>query len=134
MSLNLIRATSLILFLFGPGFSKAQPGSPKSEILPASQVAAIFTDSIKKEFKISYPIFRVIHYTDKSGQYYCVLTESMDTVVKGEEGLDTLSRALKAVDLKIDQDKLAKAWEINDFIIKKQDEITIRFWTRFSEF
>lgn len=94
-------------------------------------VKAIFNDSIKKTFNINFPIFRVYRYSDKSGEYYCVLTESDDSVSVE----DTISHALKAIDLKADQGVLTKVWEINDFIVKNEnEETTIRFWTRFSEF
>jgi hypothetical protein len=131
MPLTSIYRLFFIPLLLHPLHGKAQ----QSELLTPSQVAAIITDSVKTEFKIAYPIFRVYHYTDRSGQYYCVLTESDDSVVKNGDDKDTISHALKAVDLKLDQGKLTKAWEINDHIIKNEnEETTIRFMTRFSEF
>src|SRR5260370_35695617 len=71
----------LFLALLNLTFGTAQQNSPKSELLPASRVAAIFTDSVKKEFRLNYPIFRVYRYVDRSGEYYCVLTESSDSIL-----------------------------------------------------
>ena len=120
----MFRNLSLVLLLLsGRCFGQEQ--------LSPFLVKAIFNDSIKKTFNINFPIFRVYRYSDKSGEYYCVLTESDDSVSVE----DTISHAIKAIDLKADQGVLTKVWEINDFIVKNEnEETTIRFWTRFSEF
>jgi len=119
---------------------KAQQKGPTSEILSPAQVKKIFNDTVKKEFKINYPIFRVYRYVDKSGEFLCVLTESDDstdheTDASGHTITDTFSRAIKAINLKVDKDKLIKAWEINDFLVKNgNEENSISFWTRYFDF
>jgi hypothetical protein len=135
MTFPFTRLVCLLVSLLNLTFIKAQQNIPKSELLSVSRVAAIFTDSVKKEFRLNYPIFRVYRYVDRSGEYYCVLTESNDYIVDDEEKKDTISHALRAVDLRVDQGRLIKEWEINDNIIKNgNNETTIRFWTRFSDF
>ncbi|MBN8851683.1 MAG: hypothetical protein BGO55_05230 [Sphingobacteriales bacterium 50-39] len=106
-----------------------------SEILTRSQALSIVNDSVKKAFKIDYPIYRVYKYTDVSGQYFCVLTESTDSIATNAEGEpDTAHHTIRAIDLKLDNGKFTKVWEINDFILKNGSEISIWFWTKFCEF
>jgi hypothetical protein len=103
-----------------------------SKILSQSQTKAIFTDSIKKELKINYPIFRVYKYADKSGEFLCVLTESNDSI---DNNKDTFNHSIKAINLKVDKRKLIKVWELNDNIIKNgKDENSIWFWTSYFDF
>ena len=111
---------------------EAQQKSSTSEILSTKQVQTIFTDSEKKEFKINYPIFRVYNYTDKSGEFFCVLTESNDSITNTK---DTFNHSIKAIDLKVDKGKLVKVWELNDNIIKNErEENSIWFWTSYFDF
>lgn len=129
-----------VLALFSLTFIKAQQTGPTSEILSASKVKTLFTDSIKKEFIINYPIFRVYRYVDKSGEFLCVLTESMDSTdnaidESGHTIIDTFSRTIKAIILKVDNGKWSKVWELNDHIIKNaNDESSISFWTKYFVF
>jgi hypothetical protein len=111
---------------------EAQQKSSTSEILSLKQIQTIFTDSIKNKFKINYPIFRIYKYTDKSGDFLCVLTESTDSITSNK---DTFNHSIKAINLKVDKDKLVKVWELNDNTIKNEkEETSIWFWTRFFDF
>src|SRR5579872_7290449 len=93
----------LFVALLSPSFLLAQQNKPASEILSRTQVVSIFTDSVKQAFKINFPIIRVYKYADRSGQYFCVLTETMDSIVKDDEGgYDTLHHAIRAINLKSD--------------------------------
>jgi hypothetical protein len=119
---------------------RAQQNGTTSEIVSPSQVTTIFNDSVRKEFKITYPIFRVYKYADKSGEFLCALTESDDSTstgidFSGHQSIDTFSRAIKAVNLKVENNKLIKVWEINDHIIKNDNgEKSIWFWTKYFNF
>jgi hypothetical protein len=126
------RCLGLLITLFIPFYVKAQ----QSELLNRAQVASIINDSVKAQFKISYPIFRVYKYVDVSGQYYCVLTESIDSIAKNDDGSDdTLHHSIRAIDLKLENSRFSKVWELNDFIEKHDShESSIWFWTKFSEF
>jgi hypothetical protein len=97
---------------------------------------ALFNDSVKRAFKIDYPIFQVFKYADRSGQYFCVLTESFDSAGTNEEGKpDTLHHSIRAIDLKADGGSLTKMWELNDFISKQYHyEHSIWFWTKYIDF
>jgi hypothetical protein len=109
----------------------AQQSPITNEILSSRQISVLLTDSIKVEMKINFPIYRVYQYTDKSGLYYCVLTESRD-VMNGE---DTLNYKIKAVNCMLVDGKLNKSWELNDNIIKSdKEENSIWFWTKYTEF
>jgi len=96
---------------------------------------SIVNDSVKKAFKIDYPIYRVYKYTDGSGQYFCVLTESTDSIGTDADGKpDTAHHSIRAIDLKLENGKFSKVWEINDFMKTHGPEISIWFWTKFCEF
>ena len=121
----------MIIFFNLSGIN-AQQKLLQSEILSKEQVQTIFADSVRKEFKLNYPIFRVYKYSDKSGKYLCVLTESNDSI---DNEKDTFNHSIKAVNLRIDNNKLEKTWEINDYILKNEkQENSIWFWTRYIEF
>ena len=91
------------MLFFTPLFLQAQQVKPSSEIMPLDQVSAIITNAIKKQYTITYPIFRVCKYIDQSGQYYCVLTEKYDSLAEDPKGKkDTLHYAIRAINLKSD--------------------------------
>lgn len=122
---------SLGLFLVICISANSQQSSIINEILSSRQISALLTDSVKTAMKINFPIYRVYQYIDKSGQHYCVLTESRDEI----KGKDTLHYKIKALNCKLVDGKLSKAWELNDNIIKSaQEENSIWFWTKFTEF
>ena len=123
-----------LITLFASLSLQAQQKNAVSEVLSHHQVLSIINDSVKKAFNIDMPIFRVYKYTDTSGQYFCVLTESNDSfaIIEGEP--DTAHHTIRAIDLKLENGKFIKVWEINDFIKRSFPEISIWFWTKFCEF
>ncbi|KAA2238833.1 hypothetical protein F0L74_21705 [Chitinophaga agrisoli] len=109
----------------------AQTSFPAPVILSSAKAAALITDNVRQEFKMSYPIYRVYQYADQSGQYYCVLTESRNTVTEH----DTINQRIKAVNLKMVDGKFTKTWELNDnFTPEVNEESSIWFWTKYVEF
>jgi hypothetical protein len=132
----LFRLFLFFLALNSPTILHAQQNRSTSEILTLDQVMSVFTVSVKRAFKIDYPIFRVYKYADQSGQYFCVLTESFDSIETNEEGKpDTLHHAIRAIDLKADGGRFTKVWELNDFISKQyRYERSIWFWTTYVDF
>ncbi len=106
----------------------AQQSHSGPEILSPAKVSTLLTDNLKQEFKINYPIFRVYRYSDQSGVYYCVLTESRDVT----SAKDTMNQRIKAVNLKMTDGAFSKAWELNDNIT--QEEQSIWFWTKYAAF
>ncbi|MHA4809356.1 M949_RS01915 family surface polysaccharide biosynthesis protein [Flavitalea flava] len=132
-----IFSSPILLFLtfFTPNFLCAQKIGPGYEILSRTQITTLLNDSVKKEFKINYPVFRVYKYEDKSGQYLCVLSESNDSIAKGEDKVDTFNHSIKAINLKIDNNRLSKTWELNDFVnMHENGETSIWFWTSYFSF
>jgi hypothetical protein len=125
-----------ILFLFF-GFiclttAFAQKTTVNSEILTPRHVTELFPDSIRKSLNINFPIFRVYKYADKTGQYYCVLTESRNEITADK---DTINQKIKAINVKDDNGSFSKVWEINDNIVKNDnDENSIWFWTKYIDF
>ncbi|TGE28360.1 M949_RS01915 family surface polysaccharide biosynthesis protein [Hymenobacter metallicola] len=112
--------------------ASAQPSSPASSLLTPAQVAARFTPAVKSVLGITLPIFRVYKYSDTSGVYYAVLTESQDS--RDAEG-ELLNKQIKALVFKNSPQGLVKAWELNDRILQnEQEEETIWFWTKYAEF
>jgi hypothetical protein len=119
-------ATALLFVSFS-SITKAQ--TPVTPILADNDVNTIFTPAVKKEFKILFPIFRVYSFTDKSGQYYTVLTESRDSLGKKK---DTISYKIKAYTFKNNGGKLSLVWELSD--AKQKKEQAIWFWSRYCGF
>jgi len=112
-----------------------------SSILSKQRIGELFPESVCSSLDIHFPIVQVDHYTDKSGSYYCVLTESRDETFEDEAfgGLDTLNRKIMAVNIKEEENgALTKRWEINDFITKNkyadEDELSIWFWKGYTAF
>jgi hypothetical protein len=104
------------------------------ELLSRSALKEVFTEPVLKSFNLNFPIYKAYRYADKTGEYYCALTESMDTITNE----DTFSYKIKAINFKYVDGKLSKTWEINDNILKETevelDETSIWFWTKFSDF
>lgn len=129
-----------MLSLPGEPAAHAQPTKPTPEVLSPGQALAVINSSVIKRFAINFPIVRVYRYVDRSGQYYCVLTESLDSVVEDMKGnQDTLHFAIRAINLKKDSGRLKEVWEINDHAMRtaKKYEVaeqSIWFWTKYVEF
>lgn len=110
----------------------AQSLTNKVEILNEKEVSALVTDSLRTKYNLSYPVYRVYKYTDKSGTYFTILTESLDSIGSNS---DTLSKRIKAVNLRKEKIDFSKVWELNDFVnVPEKDEISIWFWTKYFDF
>jgi hypothetical protein len=110
----------------------SQPYEVGCKILTEKQVSEIFTATIKQELKLTFPIRRVYSYSDKSGRYYCILTQSLDSISPDN---DTIHRRIRAVNLKLDSGELHKTWELNDHLeATGYEEYNIRFWTGYMDF
>ena len=106
-----------------------------SSVLSQQEISKVFPENVCRSLDISFPIIQVHHYSDQSGSYYCVLTESRDGIFEDQYfgGTTTLNRRIKAVNLKEVQGEFFKQWEINDFIInnKNEEEISVWFWKKY---
>lgn len=106
-----------------------------SEVLSRQEIAHLFSDSIKNQLDINYPIYKVYKCKDTAGEFFVVLTESNDKINSDN---DTLNSSIKAFNFQPGQNGLIKKWEIYDFIIRpagsEKMENSIWFWTKYSEF
>jgi hypothetical protein len=128
----LIIAMLIIAMTISEGLS-AQKSFLTTEILSANQVTILLPDTLRSSLDIKLPVKKVYTYSDKSGQYYIVLTESGDSI--SPENRDTINYQIKAVALKMIGKKLIKIWEVNDHIDKKtREENNIWFWTKYIAF
>lgn len=122
----------LLLVLAAVSPLAAQTSSVNSEIIPAAQTNWL-TDSIKQIFRLSYPVNYVYHYSDNSGTFFCVFTESRDSIVASK---DTFHFRIRAVNIKQDANgQYSKVWDMNDYVLQKdQHESDIWFWDQYISF
>ncbi|TGE23702.1 hypothetical protein E5K00_00375 [Hymenobacter aquaticus] len=121
----------LLLSAFSAAPCGAQTPPTTSVVLTTGQARALLPDAVKRELRITYPVFRVYKCPDKTGLRYYVLTESRDVVA---EGNDTLNRRIQAVVLTAPGGKLTRSWEVNDFVDQAREEKSIWFWTKYCAF
>jgi hypothetical protein len=117
------------LLLFMIAFTIHADAQLPAQIMADKDAEAMFTAAVKKELKIQYPIFRVMSYSDKAGQFYTVLTESRDSIGKKK---DTFSFKIKALTFQKSNNKLAPVWDVADAVLKSKGEKAIWFWSRYS--
>ncbi len=125
----------LLFLIFVSSQVFGQNNSNDTKILTKKEISEIFVESVKEKFKISYAIFRACKFTDKSGQFFVLFTESNDSISVKK---DTFNRKIKALKLAYTNKELVKEWEINDFTIKQVNaaefENSIWFWTKYCAF
>jgi len=131
----MLKTILTMLICFAITFAFGQTKGVSCEKLSQQATTILFTDSLKQQLGITYPICRVYNCTDKSGQFYIVLTESNDTITADN---DTTNYKIKGFKFQYDRTGYTKKWEINDFVTKQASsdemESTIWFWTRYSKF
>lgn len=124
-----------ILFIFLCVFlttSTSAQSKTGFEIIAKTKVDQLFPDSTLAALNIRFPIYRVYKYFDKSGTYYCVLTENRKEITS--EG-DTIKTAIRAINLKKLESGYEKIWEINDKIDSEMHgEKSVWFWTKYVAF
>ena len=121
-----------LLLLVVAAHPVATQSQVNSEILPAAQTTWL-TDSLKQLFRIQYPVNNVYRYTDKSGTYYCVFTESRDSIIPSK---DTFHFRIRAVNLKQESGgQFSKVWDMSDYVLRNdQQESNIWFWNQYIAF
>src|ERR1700754_2210518 len=91
------------------GFLSCQAVGQKTaganEYLSPSEVSKLFPDSVCKALHINFHIFRVFHYTDTSGEYYCALTEHRYGILPDQ---DTVFDKIRAVNLRMDSGRFSQ--------------------------
>lgn len=122
----------MLLLFFCLNSIYAQNSKVHSEVIPKKQLEGLFPDSLKKSLNINYPIFKAFKYQDKSGNYYCILTENNSSINSKNDTFSDKIRAITILEIKGNFNKL---WEINDFILKNNNlEYNIWFWTKYMDF
>lgn len=102
----------------------AQTNTPSDRLLSSSEVGQLFPETVKKQFNITFPIFKVFSYTDNTGVNYLLLTESLDAQAGAQ---DSIHHKIRAVCLKASDNQFTKNWEINDLIATENEESSIWF-------
>jgi len=115
--------TFAIIILFCATHSMGQSKSLKNE-----EISKVFTKDTRTALNLKYPIYKAYTYSDKSGDYYLVLTESKDSITSEK---DTINKNIKAVNIKTVNGTFSKKWEINDFTNANSEETSIWFWTKY---
>lgn len=104
-------------------------------IVSEKEVKQIFTATVKQKFGITFNIYRVYRYTEKTGTFLVAFTENIANITAKK---DTLIDKIKGYCFKESNNLLEKQWEINDFIAKQANdsnvETTIQFWTQYLDF
>ncbi|WP_316803687.1 M949_RS01915 family surface polysaccharide biosynthesis protein [Pedobacter nototheniae] len=128
--------TILAVLFFIPVFGQTVKSTISSKILTDQEVSSLLPVAAREKLGISFPIFRVYGYNDRSGQYYCVLTESRDVVNRDKDAFNKVTNyKIKAINFKSENGSLTKTWEINDRINPKMHgEESIWFWTKYAQF
>ena len=128
--LSLIAVVLLTTITFAqnvPSNSFAQ--SPK--LLDRLEIDKLFPESVLKNLALEFPVYKVYKFSDITGSYYCILSESREEVNSSN---DTFNYKIKAVTLKLENELFTKIWEINDQIIRNKEESSIWFWTIYIDF
>jgi len=123
----------IVLLFSSPLISLAQVTTTVA--LDENQIKTIFTQEVKNELSIHYPIFKVYEYSDKLGKHYLVLTENEYKKEEYELGeYKSLNNSIKAFSLLADSSKYKMEWVITDFLDKQNgEEKSIWFWSKFIE-
>lgn len=121
-----------ITFLFIHTMTLAQTTTIRE--LKLAEERKVFNPDVRKELGIDIPIFKVMHYTDQSGEYYFVMAEKSYQ----KDGEKVGNKTIKGYCFGKFGDRLIKQWSLRD--LKKKDtgdvgsEQSIWFYTRFSKF
>lgn len=101
-------------------------------LLSSTEVSTLLSNEVKAKLGIVFPVFRVYKYNDKMGKYYLILTENKIGV---NEEKEAVNNKIKAIGIKEEGGVLAKILDINDAILKNEnDESSIWFWTKYIDF
>lgn len=101
--------------------------SQSVEQLSQEDLDLLFTDEVKSENDIIYPIYRAYAYADVSGSYQVVLTERL------EEQNDSIQAFCFKVDAGGHIEK--RMWKLTDYTrIDEPEESAIWFWTKYATF
>ena len=107
--------------------------SDKFRILTKTETDTIFTQKIKTELRVDYPVFRTYYFNDMSGEHYLMLTEREYK----KQNDEALNDTIKAFLIKKEGDKLAVDWILRDFILAENKtemkENSIWFWTKYMD-
>lgn len=98
--------------------------------LSLTKIDSIFTDSVRKEFKIQFPIYKVYAFNDKAGEYLLVLTENNFKGNKHE-----FNDSIQAFHFQLLNGMLKLKWSFLDFKIGLPQhyvqEQSIWFWSKY---
>lgn len=117
---------AIVLILFSH-FSFSQEVVVSSKSLTEQESQQIIDASVKTKFGITFPIFRVYEFNDKTGTNYLVLTER-DYL---KDSLKVKNDTIKAYLFNVKSNKLILQNTIKDFIYPNKAEKNIWFFTKY---
>ena len=101
----------------------SQGHSPHSELLSQNEISDLLNDSVTKAFNLDIPVYRIYKYSDKSGNYFNILSE-----LKGPYTIatDTPNIRVVALNLQMSNGKITKTWNLEkevlpDYIVGVQN-------------
>ena len=123
---------AILLFIFGFASIHSAYGQISSKRLSDEEIASTFTDDLKTELQINFPIYRIYEYTDNSGKNLIVMTEHEKGVLDDQVRYDTI----QAFCYSVEENNYSLNWTLKDFILRGDvysPENSIWFWTRYFE-
>lgn len=126
---HLFTMKNLVFLFFSCSILTGFSQSTSNEFLDSTDLALLFTEEVKNDHAIRFPIYRVYTFTDEVGSHQLVLTERLAGNANDSiEGFCFLVNAGGHIE------KLE--WKILDFIEGHQENIhteetAIWFWTKF---
>lgn len=118
----------LILFIINRGFAQ---NKIVSHVLSESETEDLFSEELKSDLGLIYPVKTAYTYKDKSGEYLLVLTEREYKKEKEKTFCDTII----GINYKKQGTGYRQVWYMRDFILKRNDsntpEFSVWYWTKY---
>lgn len=124
------RIIFVVLFCFFKSHFFGQTSKGILKQLTKTEINGIFSKDQLVGYGINFPIQSAYIYTDSQIQKLVILTESNDSIGFKK---DTCNFKLKAIGLVKQNESWQKLWEVNDFILRTQNETSVWFWTKYLE-
>ena len=97
---------------------------PGPRLLSPKEATEILSDSLKSEYNLKDPLYKIYAYSDKSGNYLEIFNEQKGLYTLGRN--DTAISKTIALNLKMEEGRMSKNWILEtevlpDFVVGVQD-------------